>query len=94
MTKEQTKRVLNLYIKTLKDLGYEPVNYKKFPEFSDSEARGRIVLNYTLWMCEEASGMVEKDMEKVQRWLGFAQGVLWSYGIFAIDEMRKHNTSK
>ena len=31
--------------------------------------------------------------EKVCRWLGFIQGVLWAEGIFSIDELREHNRS-
>ena len=91
MTKEQTKKVFGFYVKILKDLGYEPVNYKKFPEFSDDEDQSRVVLNHTLWMCEEAAGIADQDMDKAYRWLGFVQGALWSYGIFSIDDMREHN---
>jgi hypothetical protein len=25
------------------------------------------------------------------RWLGFAQGVLWAQGIYAVNEMREQN---
>lgn len=31
------------------------------------------------------------DVEKAFRWLGFVQGVLWTKGIYTIDEMRDHN---
>jgi hypothetical protein len=30
---------------------------------------------------------------KIQRWLGFVQGVLWSSGLFTIDELRDHTKS-
>lgn len=30
-------------------------------------------------------------IEKLMRWLGFMQGVLWSKGIYSIDELRAHN---
>ena len=29
--------------------------------------------------------------EKGFRWLGFIQGVLWSEGVYTIDEMKNHN---
>jgi hypothetical protein len=32
--------------------------------------------------------------EKVFRWLGFMQGVLWANGYFTIDELRAHNMPK
>lgn len=33
----------------------------------------------------------DKQVEKAMRWLGFIQGVLYSQGIFTIDEMKNHN---
>lgn len=30
--------------------------------------------------------------DKVNRWIGFMQGVLWDHGSFTLNEMRKHNT--
>jgi hypothetical protein len=35
-----------------------------------------------------------KYWQKVNRWLGFVQGVLWTNGIFTIEEMCDHNRSK
>ena len=32
------------------------------------------------------------DTEKLMRWLGFIQGVLWAYDYFTIDELREMNT--
>jgi hypothetical protein len=29
--------------------------------------------------------------DKVMRWLGFVQGVLWSCGVFTIDQLKAHN---
>jgi hypothetical protein len=34
---------------------------------------------------------VPRDIEKVMRWLGFVQGVLWLHGDFSLDQMREHN---
>ncbi len=33
----------------------------------------------------------EDRMEKVFRWLGFLQGVLWSHGIFTLQELKEHS---
>jgi len=30
--------------------------------------------------------------EKLMRWIGFMQGVLWAQGAFTIDELREMNT--
>jgi hypothetical protein len=27
---------------------------------------------------------------KINRWVGFVQGVLWKEGLFTIDQMREH----
>jgi hypothetical protein len=37
-----------------------------------------------------ASGYIQKR-EKLMRWLGFLQGVLFAFGIYTVDEMRAHN---
>lgn len=33
----------------------------------------------------------QKRMDKVFRWLGFLQGILYCNGIYSIDEMANHN---
>lgn len=58
---------------------------------------------HVLWMTREMSKMHRAGIacseprdsfaarEKVMRWLGFAQGVLWFAGLATIDELRKMN---
>lgn len=29
--------------------------------------------------------------EKLMRWLGFAQGVLWAEGYYTLEELKRHN---
>ena len=31
--------------------------------------------------------------EKLMRWLGFAQGVLWAEGVYKLEELKDHNRS-
>lgn len=31
------------------------------------------------------------DFPKLNRWLGFMQGVLWAHGIYSLDDLRTHN---
>ena len=33
----------------------------------------------------------QKDMDKMQRWLGFVQGALWTSGIATIEDLRQDN---
>jgi hypothetical protein len=43
-------------------------------------------------MLEEIPKFI-KNGEKAHRWLGFVQGVLWTQGIFTIDQLRDDNRS-
>lgn len=35
--------------------------------------------------------IADSRYEKVMRWLGFVQGVLWSTGAYTLDELKAHN---
>jgi hypothetical protein len=48
-------------------------------------------LRHAHWMCLEALTFPEEKLEKKMRWLGFVQGVLWSFGIAAIEELKRQN---
>lgn len=39
----------------------------------------------------ESPIILSNEIEKVHRWLGFIQGILWTQGIFTINEMREQN---
>jgi hypothetical protein len=53
---------------------------------------GGDTIDHVVWMVTEAKGYAKEGrVEKANRWLGFIQGVLWSKGIFKIDEMKEHN---
>lgn len=57
-------------------------------DITDSE-----MLMHVRWMCQQIPNLIELDkMEKVNRWIGFIQGVLWSQKIFSILEMKEHNS--
>lgn len=49
-------------------------------------------LAHVLYMCKQIDGFIATDkLDKANRWIGFAQGVLWIYGVASIDESRKIN---
>ena len=55
-------------------------------------------LQHVRWMCQEilqwewaSSEGAWPPGEKANRWLGFIQGVLFTKGVYTIDEMREHN---
>lgn len=58
--------------------------------------RGGAALQHCAWMIEETLGWVKKipggmlDIGKVNRWVGFVQGVLWKEGIYTVDQLREH----
>ena len=67
-------------------------------------------LEHALWMLHEMRTMLHNahavwsdpewdlgdtvDGDKINRWLGFVQGVLWTTGVYTIDDMRDHNRQK
>jgi len=87
MAPDQIRDVLEEYQTTLKRWGAirSPGDQTR-PKTLDA-------IRHAHWMVEELllalEGMPE---DKLNRWFGFIQGVLWATGIFSIDEMRAHNT--
>ena len=88
MTKEQVLRVVEQY------RAYLPLNGVVAPQCADLDLPpSRLeATRHILLMCEQIEDIVEEDVEKAMRWLGFIQGVFWSSGTFSINEMREHNT--
>lgn len=83
MTKEQILQVCADYIQYLD--GYE---MKKNSNAIGSYDR----ICHCKWMLNEIPHYIEiNKIEKVMRWLGFIQGVLWSNDIFSIDDMKNDN---
>lgn len=51
-----------------------------------------VALNHALWMCNEIDDFIrEQRWDKVNRWIGFIQGVLWIAGVASIDVSREIN---
>ena len=86
MTKEQVLQVVKKY------RGYLALAGDK-PEQIDHEVaptRGE-ALRHLLFMCDHVEKLVDTDLEKAMRWLGFMQGVFWAQGIFTLGDLRVHN---
>lgn len=89
MTPEKTLRVIEMYRRVLcaRTLGRAEPATDHRPE--SKEARQ---LEHCLGMCDRMVEFVRcGQMEKAFRWLGFIQGVLWSQGIFDLDQLKEHN---
>ena len=87
MTPEQVVAACEKYREAIQSRGYtaeRAATDKKGPPRS-------AVYPHLVWMCEQTKVAASENMEKACRWLGFIQGVLWSQGIYSIDEMRDDN---
>lgn len=88
MTDEQVLQALDLYEQVLKERGAEPIEVPhNYCPASPKEA-----LNHALSMIAPMHQfLVDGKREELMRWLGFLQGILWSEGIFTLDELKNHN---
>lgn len=82
---DRTMILLEFYQKFFRDKGIVP-------------KRGGVATQHTAWMVDECVAMLSNTGEseymelytKVNRWIGFVQGVMWKEGLFSIDELRQH----
>jgi hypothetical protein len=86
MTATEIYRVVIQYHDELNRRGYNPM---RADTTKPHDQRGAPVLCHTMWMCNTMASI--DNEEKLNRWLGFIQGVLWSHGIYSVDELREHN---
>ena len=94
-SQEQAKHMLDLYCRTLDELGYEPNPY---PDLQ-AHVGGNILrgakydsLSHARWMCDEARAFVRQGRwSKAYRWIGMIQGLLFMGGVFSIVELKGHN---
>jgi hypothetical protein len=90
MTDEQVKQVVTAYQARLAREGHRPVQVD-FDRTTASAPKSR-QLEHVAWMCPEILAALEAgDRDKAMRWLGFAQGVLWAQGVYAVAELREQN---
>ena len=92
MTPQKLKEVFAQYRRILLGLAY--VKSAKLPDhlydFSGLSASVTDVFSHAVYMCEEASKFVDEGrIEKAMRWLGFIQGVLWSYGVRSLTDLKQ-----
>lgn len=93
MTYDQIKEILVQYDERLGSLAYCPVRCNG--EFQTSFGT---CLDHVRWMCQHLLELLKDsaimDEQKLHRWLGFIQGVLYIGGIYTINEMRQHNRKR
>jgi hypothetical protein len=98
MTTDKMRQTIEKYISNLKQSGIEPVRHS-YDTLSTSYP---MQLQHCHWMLERMQEMVEqsenpymfdteKELQKVNRWLGFIQGVFWSQSIYTIEQLKGDN---
>ena len=105
MTKGQVLQMIGKYRTFLAQTGDRP---EVHPNFDFSPTRGESI-RHLLYMCDQVEEMLKGvsesllhigcasdtvTWEKVMRWLGFMQGVLWFSGNFTLNELREHNVAE
>lgn len=97
------RRVLSKYSALLRTHDVHEVRHDDadFNVFSITVFSPKRRLEHAAWMCEEMirtldaseAAAIDQDSlhEKVNRWLGFVQGILWVTGMRTIEQMRDDN---
>lgn len=87
MTNEQVKTVAKKYLELLLDCGWKCTRADTASELREIRSDE---VDHVVWMLNEiVSGAVTDS--KAERWLCFAQGVLWCHRFYSIDQMREDN---
>ena len=87
MTREKVLDIIKTYSRNLDAIGYTAKR-----SLTKNDVQCNLDLRHVNWMCEDILGKQEEfETEKLMRWLGFIQGVLYVWRIYSIDEMRQHN---
>lgn len=91
MTREQQLAVLRAYDEKFKN--WDPERTDRHRNLPVGMGRG---VRHARWMMQEMIRRLEVDEEaspgQADRWIGFIQAILWTHGIFSIDDMAKANT--
>jgi len=83
MDEKSLFKILKFYDEHFSSLGYHP----------NSITSGGSKLEHAFSMINLIREMPaqSKSSEKMHRWLGFIQGVLWCEGFFTLEELKEHN---
>ena len=94
MRDDQLTKILELYAAEVQNRFHAVP--RRFEERPGLAGYARLVaqLDHLLWMIAQMykgmqPGVNAWDAQKLNRWLGFIQGVLWMGGAYTIDELRQ-----
>lgn len=101
MTPEKVFEAIKIYRERLVSLntpldGYPHDVYVRGLSLVDSDNLGfSPTLMHVHQMLDKINSfVVEGKMDKAFRWLGFVQGVLWTNGLYNLNELKDHNRSE
>ncbi len=88
MTPEKVREVIAAYRAAFEERGIDPFDYPH-DEVLYATSCG---LRHCRGMLDKMEVFItENRMDKVYRWLGFIQGVLWSQGFYTLKDLMNHN---
>jgi len=90
LDKNKVREVLSLYRQKFLELNIE---VRDFPhEELLSSSTHHQSLSHCCGMLEKMEAFIEEGrMDKAFRWLGFIQGVLWTTGLYTLEELKNHS---
>ena len=89
MKSEKVRQVISLYRSKFIELDVEQKDYSH----DDVLVCTNDALPHCYGMLDKMEGFIDEGrLDKVYRWLGFVQGVLWAEGIYTLTELMNHNT--
>lgn len=90
MTPDKVREVLAIYRRNLEEMGITKADFNH-----DDCVRldqGLEAEQHCLGMLDKMEAFIQEGrMDKVNRWLGFLQGVLWMRGLYTLTELMNHN---
>ena len=90
MTDQQVLSLAKQYQERLTREGYSP-HAIDFNRTTAAFPKSR-QLEHVAWLCGDIEQLLKSgDRERAMRHFGFAQGVLWAHGIYAIAELKEQN---
>jgi hypothetical protein len=91
MNAAQLQKVIAKYRDKFKELGIEKIDYPH-AILLDSQKHG---LEHCHGMLDQMEVFIDQGrLEKVFRWLGFIQCMLWSARVYVMNDLKDHNRSE
>lgn len=88
MKKEKCLEIVSLYRKFFQETGVKKSSYSHHKILDTSQHS----FEHCHSMLDKMEEFIhEGRLEKFFRWLGFIQGVLWTSGIYPLEELKNHN---